>query len=95
MDKIRASLDKRLAAKGLAKKENDLFIRDLLRAVDDSPEMNLKSITRKLQLLGWQANHADFATIYLARACYEDGWARTKYNRFNRSIIYNFTESPK
>ncbi len=73
MDKIRASLDERLAAKGLEKNEIDLFIKDVFRIINVAPGLNLETIKRQLQLLGWQDDYADYGTIQLIQACYQDG----------------------
>ncbi len=73
MDKIRKSLDERLVAKGLGKNEIDLFIKDVVRVVDASPELNLETIKGRLKLLGWRDDYVDYWTIQLIRACYQDG----------------------
>ena len=71
MKRIKASLDERLAAKGLHKIESDLFIKDVRRIINDSPWMNLKNINGQLRLLGWQDGCGDYTTIQLIQACYD------------------------
>jgi hypothetical protein len=73
MDKIKATLAERLAVKGLQKKKMGLFIKDVIRIVSVSPGFNLETIKGQLQLLGWQDDYADYGTIQLIQACYEDG----------------------
>ena len=73
MDKIRASLDERLAAKGLQKNEMGLFIKDVIRIVNVSSGLNLETIKGQLQLLGWRDDYADYGIIQLIQACYQDG----------------------
>jgi len=73
MDKIKASLDERLGAKGLHKNEIDLFIKDVIRIVSASQGFNLETINGQLQLLGWQDDYADYGIIQLIQACYQDG----------------------
>lgn len=73
MEKIRAPLDERLAAKGFQKIESDLFVKDVRRIINDFPGMNLATIKGKLKLLGWRDDSGDYTTIQLIQACYEDG----------------------
>ena len=73
MVKIRATLDGRLAAKGLEENETGLFFKDVIRIVTGSPESNLESIKGQLQLLGWRDDYADYGTTQLIQACYQDG----------------------
>ncbi|MDP8241206.1 MAG: hypothetical protein P9X24_19125 [Candidatus Hatepunaea meridiana] len=72
MEKIRATLDGRLAAKGLEENETGLFITDVIRVVSGSPEQNLETIKRQLQLLGWREDYSDYGTVLLIQACYYD-----------------------
>ena len=73
MEKIRATLAERLAAKGLEKNEIELFIKDVIRVVTGSPGSNLETIKGQLQLLGWRDDYTDYGTIQLIQACYQDG----------------------
>jgi hypothetical protein len=73
MDKIRAKLAERLAAKGIEDNEIDLFIKDVVRVVTHSPESNIETIKGQLLLLGWPDNYADYGTIQLIQACYQEG----------------------
>ena len=73
MDKIREILAERLAAKGLENNEIELFIKDVIQVVTGSPGQNLETIKSRLQLLGWQDDYADYGTIQLIQACYQDG----------------------
>ena len=73
MEKIRATLDGRLAAKGLEENETGLFIKDVIWIVTGSPGSNLETIKGQLQLLGWQDDYTDYGTIQLIQACYQDG----------------------
>jgi len=73
MEQIRATLDGRLTAKGLEENETRLFIKDVIRIVTGSPVSNLEIIKGQLQLLGWRDDYADYGTIQLIQACYQDG----------------------
>ena len=73
MDKIKATLAERLAAKGMEKNETGLFIKDVIRIVTSSPGSNLETIKGQLQLLGWRDDYTDYGTIQLIQACYQDG----------------------
>jgi len=72
IEKIRATLDGRLAAKGLEKNETGLFIKDVVRVMAGSPRSNLATINGQLQLLGWRNDCTDYGTIQLILACYQD-----------------------
>jgi len=72
MDKIRATLAERLAAKGLEQNEAELFTKDVIRIVTGSPEQNLEKIKERLKLLGWQDDYADYGIIQLIEACYQN-----------------------
>ena len=73
MEDVREKLADRLAAKGLESNETDLFIKDLIRAVANSPGSNIETIKGRLHLLGWHNDYTDYGTIQLVQACYQDG----------------------
>jgi hypothetical protein len=73
MDNIKAKLADRLAAKGLESNETELFIKDVIRIVTDSPGSNLETIKGQLHLLGWRNDYTDYGTIQLIQACYQGG----------------------
>jgi hypothetical protein len=73
IEKIRAKLADRLAAKGFETNETDLFIQDVIRAVANSPGSNIESIKGRLHLLGWHDDYTDYGTIQLIQACYQEG----------------------
>ena len=72
IEKFKASLGERLAAKGFQKIESDLFVKDVRRIINDFPGMNLTTINEQLKLLGWRDDSGDYTTIQLIQACYED-----------------------
>ena len=73
MEQIRATLDDRLAAKGLEENETGLFIKDVIRIVTSFPGSNLESMKGQLELLGWRDDYTDYGTIQLIEACYQNG----------------------
>ena len=73
MDNIKAKLADRLAAKGLESNETELFIKDVIRIVTDSPGSNLETIKGQLHLLGWGDLELDYRTFEIATASFEGG----------------------
>lgn len=70
MEDIRAKLADRLTAKGLEENETELFIKDVIRIVSNSPESDIDAIKGQLYLLGWRKDYTDYGTIQLIQACY-------------------------
>ncbi len=70
MTDIRTYLAQRLVAKGLEDNEIDLFIKDVIRNMIDSPWHNLATIKGQLHLLGWCDEYTDYRTLELIQACY-------------------------
>ena len=64
---FKASLDERLAAKGLLKIESDLFVKDVRRIIKDFTRMNLETINGQLKLLGWIDVSGDLNEIIFSK----------------------------
>ena len=69
---IRAKLADRLTSKGLEGNETELFIKDVIRIITNSPESSMETIKGQLHLLGWRDEYTDYGTILLIQACYQD-----------------------
>jgi hypothetical protein len=54
------------------KYELDLFVKDALRNLIDSPSPNIQTIKERLLLLGWKEEYIDYVTIQLIQACFSD-----------------------
>ena len=69
---IKKKLAERLTSKGLESNETALFIKDVIRLVSNSPEIDIDAIKSQLHLLGWRDDYTDYGTIQLIQACYLD-----------------------
>ncbi len=69
---IKKKLAERLTSKGLESNETGLFIKDVIRLVSNSPEIDIDAIKAQLHLLGWRDDYTDYGTIQLIQACYLD-----------------------
>ena len=73
MEDIRAKLAGRLTSKGLESNETELFIKNVIRIVTNSPGFDIDATKGQLNLLGWHDDYTDYGTIQLIQACYQDG----------------------
>ena len=71
---IKKKLAERLTSKGLESNETDLFIKDVIRIANNSPEIEYDAIRAQLHVLGWRDDYTDYGTIQLILACYLDGF---------------------
>ncbi len=69
---IRTKLTERLNSKGLEANETELFIRDVIRIKNGSPESDIETIRGQLHLLGWRDDYTDYSTIQLVLACHQN-----------------------
>lgn len=61
----------RLGKKGLPVVTIPRFLRDVINAISDDPQIDLLEMNRQLHLLGWDAVELDYQTMQLILACYE------------------------
>ena len=60
-------LTRKLLEKGFLDIEIDLFVKDILRMVQDNPGISLKDLRNRLDLLGWNHSMANHSLIQMVR----------------------------